>query len=96
MGVVDWNDALHVEYSTTRMARCWRLYTFCFLFNLSVANSFILMKESPNHTLYTKAGAEKQTKLHGYRKNLAKQLIGDCRENRKHPSCEPHTQIFSQ
>ena len=65
---------------------------YYFLFDLSVANSFILMKESPNHKLYTKAGAEKPRKLLGFRKNLAKQLIGDYRENRKRPSCQPHTQ----
>ena len=91
MGGVDRNDALRVEYSTARMARRWWLYIFYFLFDLSVANSFILMKESPNHKLYTKAGAEKQRKLLGFRKNLAKQLIGDYRENRKRP-CEPDTQ----
>ena len=92
MGGVDRNDALRVEYSTARMARRWWLHIFYFLFDLSVANSFILMKDSPNHKLYTKAGAEKQRKLLGFRKNLAKQLIGDYRENRKRPSCEPDTQ----
>ena len=85
---VDWNDALCVKYSTARMARCWWLYIFYFLFDLSVANSFILMKESPNRKLYTKAGAEKPRKLIGFRKNLAEQLIGDYRENHKRPSCE--------
>ena len=72
MGGVDQNDALRVEYSTARMARRWWLYIFYLLFDLSVANSFILMKESPNHKLYTKAGAEKPRKLLGFRKKSCK------------------------
>ena len=65
--------------------------SFIFLFDLSVANSFIFMKESPNHKLYTKDSVKKPRKLLGFRKNLAKQLIGDYRENRKRPSREPDT-----
>ena len=42
-----------------------------------MANSFTLMKESPDHELYTKASAEKPRKLLVFRMDFAKQLIGD-------------------
>ena len=92
MGGVDRNDALRVEYPTARMTRRWWLYLFYFLFDLAVANSFILMKESANHKIYKKNGAEKSRKLLNYRMNLSKQLIGNYRESRKKRSWEPDTQ----
>ena len=92
MGGVDLNDALRVEYPMARMTRCWWLYLFYFLFDLAVANSFILMKESANHKIYKKNGAEKSRKLLNYRMNVSKQLIGNYRESRKKRSWEPDTQ----
>ena len=92
MGGVDRNDALRVEYPTARMTRHWWLYLFYFLFDLAVASSFILMKESANHKIYKKNGAKKSRKLLNYCMSLSKQLIGNYRESHKKRSWEPDTQ----
>ena len=66
--------------------------SFYFLFDLAVANSFILMKESANYKIYKKNGTEKTRKLLNYHMNLSKQLTGNYRESCKKRSWEPGTQ----
>ena len=51
--------------------------------NLAIANAFILMKESPNHILRTNTGKNKGRTLLSFRMNIAKQLTGNFRGNRK-------------
>ena len=92
MGGVDRNDALGVEYPTARTSRRWWLYLFHFLVDLAIANSFILLKESPNHKLYKNDGSEKSRRMLDFPKKLSKQLIGNYREDCKKRARVPDTQ----
>ena len=49
MNGVDRADCMRVQYPTYRMCKRWWTYLFWFCFDLSVANAFILLQESPNH-----------------------------------------------
>ncbi|CAC5420394.1 unnamed protein product [Mytilus coruscus] len=83
MNGVDKADQTRTEYPTYRMCKRWWTYIFYFLLDLSIANSFILMKESPNHNLKTNTGKNKVRSLLSFRMNLAKQLTGNFRGSRK-------------
>ncbi|KAK6188811.1 hypothetical protein SNE40_004910 [Patella caerulea] len=77
MSGVDRSDQLRMEYPTYRMSKKWWLYLFYFLFDLSIANAFILFKESKNH-------AKKKTPiLLEFKMNLFKKMIGNDRNGRK-------------
>ena len=56
MNGVDHSDQMRTQYSTARNSERWWTYIFWFLVDLSIANSFILIKESPNHQLLTRNG----------------------------------------
>jgi len=83
MNGVDKSDQTRTEYPSFRMCRRWWTYIFFFLLDLAVANSFILMKESPNHQMQTNTGKNKGRTLMSFRINLAKQLLNNFRGNRK-------------
>lgn len=83
MNGVDKSDQTRTEYPTFRMCKRWWTYIFYFLLDLSIANAFVLMKESPNHVLMTKTGRNKTRHLLTFRMNLAKQLTGNFRISRK-------------
>ena len=65
------------------MCKRWWTYVFYFLLDLSVANAFILMKESPDHKLKTSMSKSKERTLLNFRMNLAKQMIGQFQITRK-------------
>jgi len=81
MNGVDHADQLRSAYSTFRTSRRWWLYLFWFLWDTAVTNGFILMKESIHHQRQTKNNKPKPRTLIDFRSNLAKQLIGDYKEN---------------
>ncbi|XP_033759441.1 piggyBac transposable element-derived protein 3-like [Pecten maximus] len=83
MNGVDKADQTRTEYPTFRMCKRWWTYVFYFLLDLSIANAYILMKESPNHQLETKSGRRKERSLLDFRMKLAKLLIGNYRMARK-------------
>ena len=83
MNGVDKSDQTRTEYPTFRMCKRWWTYVFYFLLDLSIANAFVLMKESPNHVLITKTGRNKTRDMLSFRMNLAKQLTGNFRISRK-------------
>ena len=83
---VDRADQLRVQYSTCRKAVKWWKYIFWFLFDVSVCNSYICMRESQVHAMKSKAGNILQRNQLNYRMNLAQQLIGEFRGVRKRKS----------
>ena len=84
MNEVDHADQLHTEYSTYRTSKKWWVYLFWFLFDVTIANGLVLMKESANHNRVTKNNRQKpRTTLTEFRMNLAKLLIGDYKENER-------------
>jgi hypothetical protein len=83
MNGVDKADQSRTEYPTYRMCKRWWTYVFYLLLDLSVANAFILMKESPDHKLKTSMGKSKERTLLNFRMNLAKQMIGQFQITRK-------------
>ena len=92
MNGVDRADQLRTEYSTYCSSKKWWQYLFWFLVDVSVANSFICMKESPNHIVQSRRGRVLQRTMLQFRQNLAKQLIGEERCERKRklpPSTDP-------
>ena len=80
---VDRADQIRMQYSTCRKALKWWKYLFWFCFDLSLVNSYICMKESPNHQLLSKSGKEKARTQLSFRMALGQQLIGTYRESRK-------------
>ena len=81
---VDRCDQSRTEYSTGRMSKRWWLYIFYFLLDLAIANSLVLMHESPNHQSETKNGKTKNITMLRFRMALAKQLIGNfCGKKRR-------------
>jgi len=97
MGGVDLADQLRRAYTCSRKSKArWYMRLFWFFFDISIQNSYILFCESPNHDVpQTSSGHVKYSHL-DYRKDLAKQLIGDytCRKQigrpRKKPRAESH------
>lgn len=81
MNGVDVADHLRTEYGTYRKAKKWWLYLFWFLFDLSLTNGFILMRESANHQRRTKNDRQKPRTMVDFRMALAKLMIGDYTEN---------------
>ena len=80
---VDRADHIRMQYSTCRKALKWWKYLFWFCFYLAVVNSYICMKESPNHKLLSKSGKEKVRTQLSFRMALGQQLIGTYRGSRK-------------
>ncbi|XP_033760410.1 piggyBac transposable element-derived protein 1-like [Pecten maximus] len=83
MNAVDRADQLRMQYSCSRKSLKWWKYLFYFLLDTAIVNSFLLMKESPNHKLTTRTGKEKIRTQISYRQELARQLIGETRVTRK-------------
>ena len=83
MNGVDRADQIRTEYPSYRNSKKWWHYLFWFLVDLGIANAYIMMKESPNHQRLTKNGKTKVFRQLDFRQNLAKQLIGHCRAERK-------------
>ncbi|XP_064596339.1 piggyBac transposable element-derived protein 4-like [Liolophura sinensis] len=84
MNGLDHGDQLRMQYSTTRRSKKFWKYLFWFLFNTAVACSFILMRESVNHQKKSKTGRVKEMCQLKFRQNLAKQLVGQHRQKRRH------------
>ena len=82
MNGVDRSDQMQTEYSTARSCRRWWTYTFWFLVDLSISNSFILMNVSPDHQQLDECGRNKRTMLFLHQQ-LAKQLMSSYRKGRK-------------
>jgi hypothetical protein len=80
---VDRADQIRMQYSTCRKALKWWKYLFWFCFDLALVNSYICMKESPNHKLLSKSGKEKVRTQLSFRMALGQQLIGTYRGSRK-------------
>ena len=76
MNAVDCNDQIRTQYMIYCRCNRWWTYIFWFLFDLSVANSFILFKESPNHKTKNKSGKDEGKTQLKFRMALTKQLIG--------------------
>lgn len=83
MGGVDRADQLRMQYSCTRKAQKWWKYVFWFCIDTAISNSFIVMRESPEHQLVTRQQRPKERTQLEFRKNLAKLLIGQNRQPRK-------------
>ena len=83
MNGVDYADQLRNEYPTYRRSKKWWHYLFWFLWDISVCNAFILMKESPAHQRKTKGNKEKKLTLLEFKMALAKTFIGNYRASRK-------------
>ena len=75
MNAVDHNDQIRTQYMTYRKSRRWWTYIFWFLFDVAIANSLTLFRESPNHRRVSSAGNEMAKTQADFRKELAKQLI---------------------
>ncbi len=66
-------DRMRLKYPTYRKSPIFWHYLFWFLFDICVTNGYILMKGSPFHQ-------QSKARSHlSFRKNLAKQLIGEYR-----------------
>ena len=92
MNGVDRADQIRTEYPTYRSSEKWWHHLFWFLWDVAIANAFILRKESPNHRKLTRGGNEKVLKQVEFRMALAKQLIGNTRSQHKRrltPSLDP-------
>ena len=92
MNGVDRHDQVRTEYSTYRKSIKWWQYIFWFLFDVSIANGYILMRESKNHQLTSKNGRSKRRDQLSFRQALANQLIGQTRFGRKRsitPNIDP-------
>ncbi len=86
MAGADRADQLRMGYSTCRKAKKWWKYMFWFLLDISVCNSLITMKQSPNHQLQTRRGRPKSRKQLDFRMALAEQLLHGYHGNRKQPA----------
>jgi hypothetical protein len=80
---VDRADQLRMQYSSCRKAVKWWKYIFWFLFDLSVCNGFVCMRESANHQITTRRGKLKARTQVDFRMKLTDQLIGEYRGVRK-------------
>ena len=89
MNGVDRTDQMRTQYVTTRMSRRWWTYISFPLLDLAVANSFMLMLESPNHRRMTQAGNQKEHTMLEFRMALAKQMIKDFRSKKRNRSQQP-------
>lgn len=83
MNGVDHADQIRSCYSTYRASRKWWHYIFWFLVDVSIANAFILFKESPAHQKKSRKGNPLKPTILKFRMNLAKELIGTHRAQRK-------------
>ncbi|XP_021362256.1 piggyBac transposable element-derived protein 4-like [Mizuhopecten yessoensis] len=83
MNAVDRADQLRMQYTCARKSYKWWKYVFFFLVDTALVNSFILMKESPNHQRKTRTGRVKHLSQLEFREILCKQLIGETRAVRK-------------
>lgn len=77
MNGVNRADQLRSTYSICRKAAKWWKYLFWFMVDVAICNSFILMKESINHSITTKSGGRRERVQLEYRMKLAHQLLGD-------------------
>ena len=84
MGGVDRADQVRSQYPTARTSHRWWVYVFWFLFDVAVANAFILMKESEAHQRRRRNGRPKRKLLPllEFRKKLSKKLLG-CRDGQQ-------------
>ena len=92
MNGVDMSDQLRQEYPTYRKSKKWWKYIMWFLFDVAACNAFLLMKSSPHHQMRSKSGKAKPRTVLMFRKELARQLIGNFRESRKRalvPNVDP-------
>lgn len=86
MNGVDRADQLRSTYSICRKAaKLWK-YLFWFMVDVAICNSFILMKESINHSITTKSGGRRERVQLEYRMKLAHQFLGDYWGKRKRES----------
>ena len=83
MNGVDRSDKNRTKYVTARRSRKWWTYLIWFLVDICISNALILFIDSPNHQKFTRTGRQVPTTLLEFRKELAKQMIGDHREGRK-------------
>jgi hypothetical protein len=93
MNGVDHHDQIRTTYSTYRASHRWWLYLFWFLVDAAISNAFILMRQSVNHVVTSRRGRVVKISVLDFRKNLAKQLIGNFRKQRKRTmpqNTDPH------
>lgn len=83
MNGVDRADQLRSQFHTARTSRKWWHYLFWFSFDVAVANSFIMMRESQNHVLKTKSGRIRPLTMLEFRTGLAKAFFSKHRGLRK-------------
>lgn len=103
MSGVDHGDQLRMQFSTTRRCKKFWKYLFWFLVATAVACALILTREPLNHQPTSKTGNAKSVNQLGFCQNLARQLIGNYRQKRRHEAtehdssgrsnCPPHAQI---
>lgn len=74
MNGVDHADQLRSTYNIARKSLKW--WNYLFLYDVRIVNSFILMRESPNHGLRTKNNRVRTRIQLEFRMKLANQLIG--------------------
>ena len=85
MNGVDRADQLRAAYSLGRKSVKWWKYLFWFCVDVTICNSFILMKESADHQITTSKGKRRERTQLEFRQALAKFLIGNVRRSRKRP-----------
>jgi hypothetical protein len=83
MGGVDRHDQFRAQYTVARKSKKWWRYLFWFLLDVCLVNSFLCMRESVNHRLWTRRGRERKRNQLEFRMALADQLIGQFRGARK-------------
>lgn len=86
MNGVDHADQLRSTYNIARKSLKWWKYLFLFLYDVCIVNAFILMRESPNHSLRTKNNRVRTRTQLEFRMKLAHQLIGLFSMKRKRKS----------
>ncbi len=87
MNGVDRADQIRTELSTYRTGKKWWHYLFWFLFDMTVANALVLIRDSQSHCQMTKSQRVKPRTMLQFRVALSKQLIGQFQGMRKR-GCE--------
>ncbi|XP_065060455.1 uncharacterized protein LOC135687740 [Rhopilema esculentum] len=75
MNAVDHSDQLRTLYPTARSTKRWWLYIMWFLYDISLANALICLKESENHKKINSRGIAVAPSVLSFKKAIAKYLL---------------------
>ena len=73
---VDHSDQIRTACPSFRTSHKWWTYIFWYLFDVCIANAFLLMKQSTYHQLCSKTNRPIDRRQLDFRQNLSKLLIG--------------------